>query len=73
MKITIKQNEWKINLYFPMFFIKYGAFNKLINKNEEIQFSFKEYYPILRKYVKKNGHFDLVEIESNDSKITIRI
>ena len=73
MKITVKQNKVKFNLYFPLFFLKSAAFTNLITKNEEIQISFKPYYRVLKKYVKENGHFDIIEIESKEAKITIRV
>lgn len=73
MKITVKQNKVKFNLYFPLFFLKSAAFTNLITKNEEIQISFKPYYRILKKYIKENGHFDIIEIESKEAKITIRV
>lgn len=73
MKITVKQNKVKFSLYFPLFFLKSAAFTNLITKNEEIQISFKPYYRILKKYIKENGHFDIIEIESKEAKITIRV
>lgn len=73
MKITVKQNKVKFSLYFPLFFLKSAAFNNLITKNEKIQISFNSYYRIFKKYVKENGHFDIIEIESKEAKITIRV
>lgn len=74
MKIIVKQNKVKFSLYFPLFFLKSAAFNNLITKNKKIQISFNPYYyRILKKYVKENGHFDIIEIESKEEKITIRI
>ena len=73
MKITVKQNKVKFSLYFPLFFLKSAEFTNLITKNEEIQISFKPYYRILKKYIKENGHFDIIEIESKEAKITIRV
>jgi hypothetical protein len=73
MKITVKQNKVKFSLYFPLFFLKSAAFNNLITKNKKFQISFNPYYRILKKYVKENGHFDIIEIESKEEKITIRV
>lgn len=73
MKITVKLNKAKFNLYFPLFFLKSTAFNNLITKKEEVQISFNPYYRILKKYIKENGHFDIIEIESKEEKITIRV
>ena len=73
MKITIKEDKFNLNFYLPTFFLKTKAFTKLIIKNEDIHIPFKDYYHVLSNYSKKNGHFDLVEIESENTKIIIRI
>ena len=69
MKITVKQNKVKFNLYFPLFFLKSAAFTNLITKNEEIQISFKPYYRILKKYIKENGHFTLIDVADSEGNI----
>ena len=82
MKITLKHEKHQFSFHLPLIFIKTKMFMNLLNqdgkidvsfKDGEIGISFKEYYHILKDYVKKNGHFNLVEIESDNSKIIIRI
>lgn len=85
MKISIrkKDNVFKrITVYLPLSIIKSRIlWNIIVNyaSGEEkenlksIQFLVLECYKVLKKYVRENKHFNLVEVNNKDFKIVIRI
>lgn len=85
MKIKIKnriESSKKILILVPNFLIKSRLIWKVVIKNseEEIKEELLKIMPVilkgyktLKKVIKINGHFNLVEIESNEVYITIRL
>ena len=71
MKICIRRNNRKIKIYCPLFmarivllFVKFDGINE-----------FRPYFKIvlknIKRYIRENGHFDLVNIESQGINIKI--
>lgn len=79
MKIYIKNNEgFKLKLWLPSSFLKRKFILKMISNNDEYNEKLKailpKLYGSLKQFIKKNGHFTLVEINSADGeKIIIKI
>ena len=72
MKISIKEkNHREINISVPFFVV--NIILPLVKVDEIKQYRpyFKRILKSLKKYVKKNGHFVLVDIESHNSKVKI--
>ena len=68
MKIVIKR-ERKVVLYFPLSLIKSKLFLKLVDLNEEeIRYDeiIRSSYNELKKFIKKNGHFVLVNVTTKE-------
>lgn len=82
MKIIIKpeNTQFKLNIWFPISFIKNEFVWKMILKHceekDEIkktkEFAIKT-YNVLKKVVKDEGHFTLLKFESTDTYIEIRV
>ena len=72
MKLKIKINKFPINLWLPTGFLKYKLFQKLFHIEE-----YGEIMVVLLKevknYIKTNGHFTLVEIETSDDNTPVNI
>lgn len=74
MKVLIKNSDSKsIRLFLPLFFLKskffWGIIIKL-SKNDKFDYrNIIQIYDALKKYVKENGHFNLIYIESSDGGI----
>lgn len=82
MKIVIKDKKERKNivLYFPLSFIKMPFVIKKLNSSNNINLPeenkklLNEIYKVLKRFVKENGHFNLVEInENNGDVVLIRI
>lgn len=80
MTIKIKQQDgFGFNLWFPTSFMKSKTFKKMIIKNyntdaEPLINSLPIIHKALKKYIKKNGHFTLVDITSADGdKVRIKV
>lgn len=84
MKIVIKTGNDKIDkkrritLVLPTFLIKSKIICKVISNNVDsedeylkIRYIIKTTYKELRKYIKENGHFKLLEVKSDDGDVTI--
>ena len=80
MKITFKSEDRSknINLHFPLFFFKTKLFCKAAIKYSHIdgdlislQKQIKGAYKLLKKYIKENGHFKMVEVFGNNGDIVI--
>jgi hypothetical protein len=70
IKIINKEEKVRINLVLPNYFIKSKitsssikkyAGNDLFSKN-----LMKKMYKVIKEYIKENGHFTLLEVESKD-------
>ena len=81
MKIQIRSKEGPrhLTLFLPLRFVKWKAFAKAIAKDDNVQCDpkvlhemFKQAYSLLKSYVKENGHFYLVDVQSGDGD-TVRI
>jgi hypothetical protein len=82
MKIIIKDDVEKINfkLFLPTRYLFYFL-KKSINKNSDLTQEqigkydkiSKKASKILKAYVKENGHFIFIDIESESSKVYIKI
>lgn len=84
MKVIIKESADKrgIRLHLPLAFIKTRIFSKYLSEHnddgnydpEELKHyreNIKQGYKVLKKYIKENGHFNLVEVYSNDGGIVL--
>lgn len=73
MRILITAGDKKIKLIFPLFIAKWAL--PFVNY-EEINLLkplIKKSYKVLKKYIKENGHFVLLEVESSDSSVKIEV
>ena len=70
MKIIINSEDINKKIYLPNCLIKSKfILNKLSkDNNEELKKFIISIYKDLRKYIRKNGHFIIVDIESNDGE-----
>ena len=79
MKIYIKSNDgFNLKLWLPTSFLKRKFMMKFIIKNsnfsEQINALLPRFYDELKKFIKQNGHFILVDITSADGEnIMIKI
>lgn len=75
MKITIIEKNKKIlNLKLPNILFLNKIFFKYIIKKVKFDPKFlKENLKYLKNYIKKNGHFTLIEIDSDEDKIIIEV
>ncbi len=75
MKITIIEKNKKIlNLKLPnILFLNKIIFKYIIKKVKFDPKFLKENLKYLKKYIKKNGHFTLIEIDSDEDKIIIEV
>lgn len=75
MKITIIEKNKKIlNLKLPNTLFLNKIIFKYIIKKVKIEPKFlKENLKYLKNYIKKNGHFTLIEIDSDEDKIIIEV
>lgn len=82
--INSKEDRKKLRLVLPLSFIKSRLFLKIMIKNggSDIDLSelkkmkklFNQSYRVLKRYIKKYGHFYLVQIESADGdRVIIRV
>ena len=78
MKLIIATDK-EYTLRLPTFFIKSRMFWKMALKDgdaKEYEITLKnvrKIYKALKDYVKKHGHFTLVEIEGNEARVVIVI
>ena len=80
MHIIIKKNKIPFLFYVPLSVIKWKCLLKGIlkkkNKEDEyenVQQFANDLYSALKKYIKKNGHFFLVDMKVDEKKLSIRI
>ena len=84
MKLTIKLKQkkvpFKINIWLPLFFAKSKIIWKIaINTSEEKKEVIKtkkvviNIYKYLKRIVKENGHFTLIEIDNPEVYIKIKV
>jgi len=76
MKITIKQKEGKgFSLWLPTLFLKSKLLlNSLFKNNESMDLFISitpTIYKELKRYIRKKGHFNLVELESEEEGLVI--
>ena len=73
MKIIIKTKPHKFSFYLPNGFIKSTILLKSLDLDRETKKLIKSCYPHIKKFIKTNGHFNLVEVVGKDAKIIIRV
>ena len=77
IKVISKEEKVKINLVLPTSLIKSKIILNKINKYSRVDLdmnTFKNMYKVLKDYIKENGHFNLVEVITNDGEyIKIRV
>ena len=83
MKLIIRSNEGpkRLTLPLPLWLLKSRLAMKALSSSKDFPLDVKEVkdelktiYTEIKKYKKKYGHFDLVNIESHDGeKVIIRI
>ena len=81
MKIIIKSKKDGVRIHFhvPLVFMKTRLFLKTISSDEEKDEKYnkerkaelKKAYKGVKKYIKENGHFNLVEVKSADGDIVL--
>ena len=84
MKVIIKESTDKrgIRLHLPLALIKTRIFSKYLSEHNDdgnydpeewkrYRENIKQGYKVLKKYIKENGHFNLVEVYSNDGGIVL--
>ena len=72
LKVISKEDNIRINLHLPLCMIKTRFITNVIFKNTNMVVDckvVKKIYRQLKKYIKKNGHFDLLEVCSTDGTI----
>lgn len=75
IKISSKENNYKLVFFLPTSLIKTRLFWNLLN-NDCIHGSYylaRLSYRSLKKYIKANGHFTLIDIQSNNNIIEIKV
>ena len=77
IKVISKEEKVRINLVLPTSLIKSKIILNKIKKYSGVDLdinTFKNMYKVLKDYIKENGHFNLVEVISNDGEyIKIRV
>ncbi|MBE6143604.1 MAG: hypothetical protein E7177_06460 [Erysipelotrichaceae bacterium] len=77
IKVISKEEKVKINLVLPTSLIKSKIILNKIKKYSGVDLdinTFKNMYKVLKDYIKENGHFNLVEVITNDGEyIKIRV
>ena len=83
MKIVVRNKEsrpHRLVLFLPLWAVKLKVVSKALSKYnvslsvDEFHQEIKDVYSILKKYVRKNGHFDLVRVDAHDgTHVQIRI
>ena len=87
MKISVRsvEDHKHLSFHLPLSFIKTRLASRIIlsidNENNvtsqgiaELQAQIKEAYSQLREYVRKNGHFNIIEgIDKEGNKVLIRV
>ena len=69
IKVISKEDKVKINLVLPNSLIKSKMIINSIEKYGNVNLDKdigKKMYLIIKEYIKENGHFNLVEVESKD-------
>ena len=76
IQIRAKDGPKHLTLFLPLSFVKSKFMAKAIAKDDNVQCDpevlhkmFKEAYSIIKAYIKENGHFYLVDIQSGDGDI----
>lgn len=75
IKIQSKENNYKLVIFLPTSLIKTKIFWSFIN-NESIKEAYhlaRITYKLLKNYIKENGHFTLVDIQSENGLIEIKV
>lgn len=66
----------KLVLWFPLSFLKFKFIWKKVN-NEDMHIDLEtlriNFYKSIKDYVKENGHFNILEVESKGRKVVIRV
>lgn len=75
MTIIICSENGKKKRWIPTCLIKGKLATHFLEKEEKGQFEafILPFYKELKKYIKENGHFTLVEINGKDKQIFIRV
>ena len=77
IKVISKEEKVKINLVLPTSLIKSKIILNKIKEYSGVDLdinTFKNMYKVLKDYIKENGHFNLVEVITNDGEyIKIRV
>ena len=77
IKVISKEEKVKINIVLPTSLIKSKIILNKIKKYSGVDLdinTFKNMYKVLKDYIKENGHFNLVEVITNDGEyIKIRV
>lgn len=77
MKIIVQSEDKNLKIYLPMRLVMSKSVIRLGFKgNKEVETHLpliNSCYHILKEYIKLNGHFTLVEIESADNHIKIEV
>lgn len=69
IKVINKEEKVKINLVLPNSVIKSKIIGSSIQKYVGDNISkdvMKKIYQVIKEYIKENGHFNLVEVDSKD-------
>lgn len=69
IKVISPEEKVKINISIPNILIKSKLVLNSINKYAGVDIDcdiFRKMYKSLRSYIKENGHFNLVEVNSKD-------
>ena len=69
IKVINKEEKVKINLVLPNSVIKSKIIGSSIQKyvgDNLTKDIMKKIYPVIKEYIKYNGHFNLVEVDSKD-------
>ena len=69
IKVISKEDKVKINLVLPNSVIKSKIIGSSIQKyigDNITKDIMKKIYQVIKEYIKENGHFNLVEVDSKD-------
>ena len=74
MKVVLKNKKHQIVLRFPLWIIKTKVFKKMLNDSNigfKSTLNNKLLYKVLKKHIRINGHFTLLNIYSDTKNIKI--
>lgn len=77
MIVKIKDESFRLKIWLPTTLLKSKFIIKIIKKHIKINNELFDLFPLiykeLKKYIRKNGHFILIEALDDDGKFIIKV